>query len=63
MRFQQISDRTLNEKYSQTMEAEAGGLNPIWISMHSSRHSQVNGNQCLELVLSISPRDQAIVLL
>lgn len=38
------------------MEAEAGGLNPIWINMHSGRHSEVNGDQCLELVLSISPR-------
>lgn len=61
MRFQQISDLMLNEKYGPTMEAEAGGLNPIWISMHSSRRSEVNGNQCLELTsvwcLASAPED------
>lgn len=61
MSFHQIADLTLNEKCSPTMEAEAGGLNPIWINMHSGRHSEVNGDQCLELGLSLSPQDQAIV--
>lgn len=56
MRFQQISDLTLNGKYGPTMEAEAGGLNPIWISMQSSRHSEVNVDLCSELVLNVSPR-------
>lgn len=43
------------------MEAEAGGLNPIWISMHSSRYSEVNGRTRLwSWYLASAPRTRLL---